>query len=50
VDSSLIDTSAIKIPDWFTLEQVQIILHGHFLSEQACKVAVQVAHEHCKEI
>jgi Fur family peroxide stress response transcriptional regulator len=50
VDSSLIDTSTIKIPDGFALEDVQIILHGHFLSEQACKIAVQVAHEHCKEV
>jgi Fur family peroxide stress response transcriptional regulator len=45
VDSSLIDTSKISIPEGFALEHVQIILHGHFLSEQACKIAVQVAHE-----
>lgn len=42
VDSSLVDTSKIKIPDGFALEHVQIILHGHFLSEEACKIAVQI--------
>jgi len=45
VDSSLIDTSKIAIPDGFELEHVQIIIHGHFLNEQACKIAVQVAPE-----
>lgn len=48
VDSSLIDTSKIAIPAWFALEQVQIILHGHFLDEQSCKIAVELANDHCK--
>ena len=47
IDSSLIDTSQIAIPEGFALEQVQIILHGHFLSEESCKIAVSLANETC---
>gem|GEM_PF-1712026 len=46
IDSSLIDTSKIAIPKGFALENVQIILHGHFLNEASCKIAVELANEH----
>ncbi len=48
LDSSLIDTSKLSLPEWFALEQIQIIAHGHFLNEESCKIAVQLAHEQCK--